>query len=246
MWIPLSIAAVLIAAAIFFTQVKVINLSLPTMQGIQMKYVWYGAGGLVGIIVLALIGKYVAANSSGTDSTFWVSVFILLVLAVLGAMGKGGSSAKWALTVVGLFVISQALFGFTFGENAEVVAKHLRTSATAAVLEPSKEPPLRQPRQVQQTRQDDWYGVKHTLTVLKHDPPKPIMVEGGRCIRWWGANPDGTAFTAYVRDVNQKEWHTWDEYRKKYPGRGFGWARFEPTGESAEVTYAFYKTDECG
>lgn len=115
------------------------------------------------------------------------------------------------------------------------------------VREEARKPPVAPVAQGQvQQPQDDWYGKVNTLSITKGGPVKQIMVPGGRCIRWWGPDPDGNAFIAYVRDVNEKGWTLWDEYRKKYPGRGFGWVRFELGGDEATVSYAFYKLDECG
>ena len=86
--------------------------------------------------------------------------------------------------------------------------------------------------------------------VTSKEEPLVLMGREGFCIRYWGKNPDGTAFVAWVRGVNKKEWLTHDEFRtlekaKKAPYKDIGWFKFIPNEDSAEVFYEYRMKGQC-
>lgn len=95
-----------------------------------------------------------------------------------------------------------------------------------------------------------WIGVEQTLSLAARKQSKPIRVTGDRCIGWWGANPDGNAFIAEVRGVNDSTWYVWDNFQKlkaegKIPYDSIGWIRFTANEGGAEVFYEFRLPNQC-
>ncbi|MCF7815571.1 MAG: hypothetical protein K9M10_02335 [Candidatus Pacebacteria bacterium] len=104
--------------------------NLPQITG-KMLYVTLG---IVGCIVLAFLAKYFVADSN-LNGSFWISALLLFALAIAGVLGKGGTPAKLALSLIAIFIVGQFVFGFTFAEQADVVAKKLRKDAVSAVTD---------------------------------------------------------------------------------------------------------------
>lgn len=112
------------------------GLKLPKLPSLS-KGVWYGVGGLVGIIVVVVILNY--ANADGNlNLGVWVPGGILVALMVLAIMGRGGKPTRWVLAFGVLFVAIIFVFNYGFGDKADEVANKLREKAATVATEESR------------------------------------------------------------------------------------------------------------
>jgi len=202
---------------------------------------------LVIIILLVMsIGDDVVKVMQGTDVPFMVATLVVIALAVLGAMGKAGGPGKWALGIVAilaiLFVLNELMLKVSYGDQADAVREARTKRSADAILHPSQST-------ASAYTQASATALRQVITLsLKAGQAKPLRVTGDQCILWWGADPDGHAFTTEARHEILPPWRSWEEWQTlRATGRvgNPGWLRFTATNGDTEVNYELRRDGEC-
>jgi len=205
------------------------------------------AAALVIVVLLIMFLKDdVAKVGQGKDMPFLVATLVVIVLAVLGAMGKAGAPGRWALAIVAilaiLFVLNELMLKVSYGDQADAVREARTKRSADAILHPSQST-------ASAYTQASATALRQVITLsLKAGQAKPLRVTGDQCILWWGADPDGHAFTTEARHEILPPWRSWEEWQRlRAAGKvgNPGWLRFTATKGDTEVNYELRRDGEC-
>ena len=111
----LYIVLAIIALAILTGAVQRSGFKMPTISltDEHKKYILWGICGMIGLSVLGVVASY-----SSLGVSFWVPAALVILLAILGGMGKAGGVGTIASWLVGAALIGYLTLHIAFGENS--------------------------------------------------------------------------------------------------------------------------------